>query len=61
MEPCVRDSASYFMRTGAFNSQNNTVKRHCYKLPFTDEDIESRVAMSLHFQGHISSICRSWN
>lgn len=45
------DAASYFLCINCFNSQDNAVKCHYYKLHFIDKEMES-----LYFQGHTSSM-----
>ena len=50
---CARDSASCFVCISSFNSQDNTMKCHCYKIRFIGEETGSRVLRGL---GHLT--CR---
>lgn len=49
---CARDLASYFICISSFNSQDNTMKCHCYKIHFIGEETGPRV---LRGQGHLTS------
>lgn len=49
---CARDSASCFICISSFNSQDNTMKCHCYQIHFIGEETGFRV---LRGQGHLTS------
>lgn len=54
----VPDAASYFLCINCFNSQDNAVKSHYYKLHFIDKEMDSRVVKS--FQ-RVTSLSGSHN
>lgn len=49
---CARDSVSYFICISSFNSQDNTMKCHCYKIHFIGEETGPRVPRG---QAHLTS------
>lgn len=54
---CARDSASCCIYISSLNSQDNTMKRYCYKIHFIGEETRSRVLRGQgHFQGHTSRV-----